>query len=346
MSKNIFISHAVTNKDLADKLVDLLETGIGISDSEVFCSSLEGMGIPSGVNFVDFIKGQIKEPKVVILLLSKQYFKSQFCLAELGASWILSHRIMPILVPPLEYSDVKSVLTGVQLLKLTDSSNLNQLQEELVIALGIKGKAFARWESKRNKFIESLIGIELSADDDEISIEEFNDINTKYADAVTEIENMEEELSSKDKLIKALKKAKDSIEVNVIVEEQLDDIELFENIVSEASSQLSSLPEIVQEAMFQYCRNENLRYPEFGEDYKGQQIKEAEENDYLTDRGDGLEINLEDDSISDSLKSLNILSKFIDNIELESDDFIKYYSKHYDHRLKFQSRRFWDEHLF
>lgn len=346
MSKTIFISHAVANKELADKLVDLLETGVGISDSEIFCSSLEGMGIPSGVNFVDFIKGQIKEPKVVILLLSKQYFKSQFCLAELGASWVLSHRIMPVLIPSIEYSDVKSVLTGVQLLKLTDASSLNQMQEELVNTLDMKGKAFARWESKRNKFIESVKGVELSVDDDEISIEDYNDLNTKYTDAVNEIENMEEELDKKDKLIQALKKAKDSAEVDEIVEEQLDDMGLFEDMVSEANSQLSCLPEVVQEAVFQYYRNELLRYPEFGEDYKGQQIKEAEENDYLTDGGDGIELNQEDNSISDSLKALNKLSKFIDDIELESDEFVQYYSKHYDHRLKFQSRRFWDEHLF
>ena len=36
MSKSVFISHAVKNKDIADKLVDLLETGVGISDSEIF----------------------------------------------------------------------------------------------------------------------------------------------------------------------------------------------------------------------------------------------------------------------------------------------------------------------
>ena len=73
-SKAIFISHAVSNKKLAEMLVDLFETGIGISDSDVFCSSLEGLGIPSGKNFIDFIRNQIKEPKVVILLLTQDYF--------------------------------------------------------------------------------------------------------------------------------------------------------------------------------------------------------------------------------------------------------------------------------
>lgn len=110
MSKSVFISHAVKNKDIADKLVDLLETGVGISDSEIFCSSLEGLGIPGGTNFVEFIRKQIKDPKVVILLLSEDYFDSQFCLAELGASWVLSHRVVPILVPPLGF--VRKVISA------------------------------------------------------------------------------------------------------------------------------------------------------------------------------------------------------------------------------------------
>ncbi|WP_461256141.1 toll/interleukin-1 receptor domain-containing protein, partial [Treponema sp. R80B11-R83G3] len=96
-SKEIFISHSSKNKSIADKLVDLIETGIGVSSDNIFCSSLEGMGIPSGKNFINFIKEQITEPKIVILLLTQSYYKSIFCLCELGASWALSHNIIPII---------------------------------------------------------------------------------------------------------------------------------------------------------------------------------------------------------------------------------------------------------
>lgn len=153
-SKPVFISHAAVNKELADNLVDLLETGIGIASSDVFCSSLEGMGVPGGTNFVEFIREQVKEPKVVILLLTADYYKSQFCLCELGASWVLSHKIIPLLVRPLGYKDVKAVLTGVHALKLEDNGDLNEMQEELITALDIKGKPFARWEVKRDKFLD------------------------------------------------------------------------------------------------------------------------------------------------------------------------------------------------
>ncbi|MCC7213022.1 MAG: toll/interleukin-1 receptor domain-containing protein [Candidatus Brocadia sp.] len=155
-SKAIFISHAVANKELADKLVDLLETGIGISDSNIFCSSVEGIGIPSGNNFSDFIRTQISNSKVAILLLTPEYFKSIFCLCELGASWILSHNIIPLLVPPSEYSDVTAVLAGVQVRKINKKPDLNEMQRELITALNIRGKEFVRWEGQRDKFLNEL----------------------------------------------------------------------------------------------------------------------------------------------------------------------------------------------
>lgn len=347
MSKSVFVSHAVKNKDIADKLVDLLETGVGISDSEIFCSSLEGLGIPGGTNFVEFIRKQIKDPKVVILLLSEDYFDSQFCLAELGASWALSHRVVPILVPPLEYGDVKAVLTGVQLLKINDSNSLNQVQSELIEALGIKGKAFARWEAKRNRFLDGIEEMleNLETTLSKVPYRKYDKILKQYEDAVAEIEAMEGELEKKNSMINALKKAKDKSAVKNIIAENSSYIERFEELTGEAHSCLSGLPEIVREAIFQNARGEILRYPDFGENLKGQEIKEAEENDFLADQGDGIDIVEEDPSIAEALKAIHALFSFIDQIEQESEEFQEYYVNTYGHRLNFQSRRFWDEHL-
>lgn len=46
MSKEIFISHAVKDKDLADAFVDLMVMAMGISADDIFCSSLEGTRSP------------------------------------------------------------------------------------------------------------------------------------------------------------------------------------------------------------------------------------------------------------------------------------------------------------
>ncbi|MCX5814108.1 MAG: toll/interleukin-1 receptor domain-containing protein [Proteobacteria bacterium] len=291
LSKAIFISHAVANKGLADKLVDLLETGIGISDSDIFCSSLEGLGIPSGTNFVDFIRKQISEPKAVILLLTPEYFSSSFCLCELGASWILSHKIIPLLVPPLEYHDVKAVLTGVQVLKIERKSDLNEMQNEITLALNKKGKPFARWEVKRDKFLEELSGylnscIPLKS----ISKKDFEIIESKYKEAVEEIKSMEEEINQKDVLIDNLKQAKDSNAVKQIVYESIDSKDQFEELIKGAKKALEPLPPIVCEALYYHFRDERLPWPGFGGDYERDQIKHAVEQDFLEDRDDGVDV--------------------------------------------------------
>ena len=90
MSKPVFVSHATIDRDLVAAIVDLIEDGIGVPESEIFCSSLDGYGIPTGENFINHVKAEIQEPKVVILVLTPSYFKSNFCLCEMGAAWVCS----------------------------------------------------------------------------------------------------------------------------------------------------------------------------------------------------------------------------------------------------------------
>lgn len=346
MSRPVFISHAVVNKVLADKLVDLLETGVGIPDRDIFCSSLEGMGIPSGRNFVDFIRTQIREPRVVILLLSPQYFDSQFCLCELGAAWVLTHQLIPLLVPPLEISDVKAVLTGVQVLKINDGSALNQMQQDLIDGLSIRGKAFARWEAKRNKFLKSIEGIEKSTPlGSTVSREEYEELRQKYDDAVSEIEDMGEEIEEKDGLIKKLKAAKDSEVVKAIVSESLSERERFDELVKRAKDALKPLPLIVEEALYYRFRGEYLPWPNAFDDYRKDEVNQAIEDDYLKGRDEGVEVVEDDPRIAMASSELSELRSFVSSIDEESE-FNDYYSDTYDHRLNFGSRRFWDTHLF
>ncbi|PJG51416.1 hypothetical protein CVM73_31075 [Bradyrhizobium forestalis] len=81
LSKSILISPAVRDKDLVKEIVELIEEGMGVPETEIFCSSLDGYGIPNGQNFVTYIKGQLLSPKVVVLVLTPAYFESKFCIA-------------------------------------------------------------------------------------------------------------------------------------------------------------------------------------------------------------------------------------------------------------------------
>jgi hypothetical protein len=159
LSKSVFISHAVKDKALVKEIISLIEEGMGVPEEEIFCSSLDGYGIPSGKNFVTYIKEQLLEPKVVVLVLTPAYFESKFCLSELGAAWIKSHDIFPILVPPLQYSDVKDVLLGTQVAKVDDDIKYNELLGTLTAALDFKPKSQTKWDTKRRAFLKAIAPI-------------------------------------------------------------------------------------------------------------------------------------------------------------------------------------------
>lgn len=347
MSKPIFISHSVKDKKIADKIVDLIETGVGIPSGDVFCSSLEGLGIPSGVNFVSFIKGQIQNPKTVLLLITPNYYESAFCLCELGASWALSHNTIPIIVEPLEYKDIKNVLTGIQVRKITDKTHLNEIQAELINALQIKGHSFARWEAKRDEFLEGInefVPVELEKKT--IEIDKYDSVVENYDDAKNEVKKLLTEIRDKENLINELKAAKDKTEVQEIISKDLDIIQKFEQLKEDAASKLDKLPQIVIMALFHYYREEDMEWPGFGYDYQREEIKEAIESDYLEDLGErGVTIVEDDPKIRRSVDSLNDLATFLETAE-NDEVFTEWYNNNFDHRINFQSKRFWEAHLF
>ena len=76
-------------------------------------------------------------PVLVLLLISPEFLRSQFCHNEVGASWALSLSIHPLLVPPIDYADVRGVLAGTQFAKLDEKECLNDLRDDLIKKLGL-----------------------------------------------------------------------------------------------------------------------------------------------------------------------------------------------------------------
>lgn len=153
--KRLFISHSSADKELAGALVNLIETGIGLSSDDIFCSSLEGLGVNSGLDFVSDIKAEIQKPEAVLLLVSSNYLSSRFCMFELGAAWAMSHNILPILVPPVTYSDLPSVMSHIQSDIVDTKGHLNRFASQLLEYMKIKPR-LERWETERDLFLKRL----------------------------------------------------------------------------------------------------------------------------------------------------------------------------------------------
>ena len=345
-SKPIFVSHAVADKEIADKVVDLLNTGMGIHvESQVFCSSLEGLGIPAGKDFKQFIKDQIQEPQIVVLLISQNYLASQFCLAEVGASWAMSHRIIPFLISPIKFDDMKAVLSGVQALKIEEPTGWNDCLEIIKPILGINPGS-NRWERKRNQTIEEIKTlIQKQSAPPHVPIAKFQEVESKLKEANEEITDLEGKIQAQNNLIQELKKAKDAKDVARIELENLPAAEAFESLLEKAKDALSDFRGEVWDAFYHHFRGEGLPEPRFGysdtED-RWDQRRSALEDGYFSETGGGeIVLNDGDPAIKEALGALSELRDFISmHPELESA-----YELENGHQLDFSSKRFWKANL-
>lgn len=102
---DIFISHSCEDAYLAEKLIVLLVNGLDIKKSDIFCSSIYGT-ISSGSDFASIIRDELLGCKLSVLIVTKNYLDSQFCLAELGAIWAIDKPVYIFCVSPVSYKDL------------------------------------------------------------------------------------------------------------------------------------------------------------------------------------------------------------------------------------------------
>jgi Flp pilus assembly protein TadD len=77
-------------------------------------------------------------------------------MCELGGIWVQAKSVLPVLVPPFEYSNLKAVLVGLQALKLDVPADLDYLRDEIAESLAISPMPTARWNHRRDAFLKAL----------------------------------------------------------------------------------------------------------------------------------------------------------------------------------------------
>ncbi|HAS6359528.1 TPA: TIR domain-containing protein [Vibrio vulnificus] len=152
----IFISHASKDAEVVEEIIELLEA-IGVESNQIFCTSFEGYGIELGENFLDAIKNELSSDSMVLFVLSENFYASPVCMCEMGAAWVLSKEHIPLVVPPLSYSDIKGVLPLTQGMVLTDTMKLNSFKEKIEKTFSITNKlSYSTWERKRDRVCNRL----------------------------------------------------------------------------------------------------------------------------------------------------------------------------------------------
>jgi hypothetical protein len=157
----VFISHSSCDETFVEKLVSLLEF-LGIdSPDKLLCTSISGYRIPVSVDFAEYIYKQFNEYKLfVIIVHSPNYYKSTYCLNEMGAVWVLKTDYFSILTSDFNYSDMDGFINNAKIsIKVNDKDakeRLNELKDKLVPIFKPNGFNDNRWGSKRDEFLSEV----------------------------------------------------------------------------------------------------------------------------------------------------------------------------------------------
>lgn len=158
----IFISHSSKDVAYVAQIVNLLD-GMGLNQTQVFCSSLPGYGVPIDTNIFDFLRDQfLKYNLHVIFIHSDNYYMSPISLNEMGAAWALKNAVTSILLPGFGFEKMTGVVNNQaiaikldnQRLELQDK--LNQLYDKIISEFGLVRKADIIWQQKRDAFIDDI----------------------------------------------------------------------------------------------------------------------------------------------------------------------------------------------
>ncbi len=126
----IFISHSSKDRKIVKHFKEkILQLGLKLDADEIFCTSVDDTGIKSGDDFPLEIKRNIKNSTFIILIITDNYKKSEMCLNEMGAAWILDTKVIPFVLDPINYNNVGLAFNSTQILKLNNRSDLMNFRD-------------------------------------------------------------------------------------------------------------------------------------------------------------------------------------------------------------------------
>lgn len=171
--KKVFISHASKDKSFVELFVNLLED-IGLSETEIVCSSIPRYGIPLGKDIYDWLSEQFQNCDLhIIFILSDNYYNSVACLNEMGAAWVLKQKYDTVLLPEFDFPQIKGAINPQQIGIKLDSDctelnqRLNELKDSLIDEFELNSMSASKWERHRNEFVSKISSVTEQIQNDE-----------------------------------------------------------------------------------------------------------------------------------------------------------------------------------
>lgn len=156
-NKKIFISHSSKDKELIGRFVDnILLLGIGLNHEDIFCTSIEEMGVKNGEDMRKHIRENMQSADFSFLMISKNYKASEICLNEMGAVWATDNQVRYYLLPDVDFDGIGWLCDTNKADKIGDPVAMDALAEELITFYELPRKG-SSWSRHRQSFLDYLL---------------------------------------------------------------------------------------------------------------------------------------------------------------------------------------------
>lgn len=320
----LFISHAAADKKLADQLVDLLQTGVDVPRGQIFCTSLEGMGVPKGTTFVEWIRQELVDASLVIALITPNYFDS-------------------VIVPPVAYEDLKAVLVGCQVGVADDESDLDDMYEQAKTAAATSPST-ARWNQKKRAFITRVRRYSAAATRPRPTVDEAERLREAVEALEAELAEATETIDDQADVIEQVRQGGNASPGVVLSKSTKGQLAELDRLCRKAADQLAVLPQVVREAMYQEHIGKDLIVDGWKDPGKVDDAHDANERGYL--KGDPDEGTFAPDAdnqdVEEAANALSELDYYISELPTAAQNAYRAANRYSPDLAK---RTFWEDNL-
>ncbi|MDQ6598078.1 TIR domain-containing protein [Bacillus salipaludis] len=155
MKKKLFISHSSKDEVVCTSFVELLET-IGVPDEAILYTSSPRHGIPGDADIFDYLKEHLSDGITVFYMLSDNYYKSAYCLNEMGAAWVAQNASSTFILPNFSGSIAGVINKNRKAFNLSQPVELIQLKNKLITEFNLPTISETKWEDAKNKFLRVI----------------------------------------------------------------------------------------------------------------------------------------------------------------------------------------------
>jgi hypothetical protein len=263
--KKIFISHAAQDEPIIVRpfIDDILLGALNVKYTDIFCTSADGMKVESGEDWRNAIKESIQNSKITFLFITPNYKESEMCLNEMGAAWVLSGKVIPLIVDPINYKTVGILQNINQIENLQDEPGLCRIRDIVRIYLEIPSDDIKsdRWTTQTKKFLNTIKkNIEYHPFQPPLDRKIFDRTISDHKELELTVESLRNELEQLRHHCDQLRKIKDAEEIKVVDEyfENYSDLENFESLCKIVQEKLKPFHSIIIGIIYKTFTGKNM----------------------------------------------------------------------------------------